>query len=89
MRLVDAAGLPVLVTRLQGRLQAMADVCTHAGGPLHEGRLEDGVVTCPWHGSRFRTADGSVVRGPATFPQPAYEVRITSEGRIEVRSRPG
>ena len=54
------------------------------GGPLQEGKIENGCVTCPWHGSTFKLADGTVVRGPATRPQPAYEARI-SEGQVQVR----
>lgn len=89
MTRLDIAGQPVLLVRQGDVVSALGDVCSHAGGPLHEGTLDRGVVTCPWHGSRFRAADGDVVRGPATFPQPAYEVRLTPDGRIEVRSRPG
>lgn len=83
--LADLGGVPVLLTRLDGgRLVALADRCTHRGGPLHEGELADGCVTCPWHGSRFRLADGTVTRGPATRPQPLYEVRVAA-GRVELR----
>ena len=42
---------------------------------LSGGELADGYLTCPWHGSMFRLTDGSVARGPATAPQPAFEVR--------------
>jgi nitrite reductase/ring-hydroxylating ferredoxin subunit len=52
-------------------------------GPLSDGELADGCLTCPWHGSVFRVADGTVVRGPATAPQPAFEVRET-DGAIQV-----
>ncbi len=89
MTRVDVAGQPVLLVRQGGVVNAMGDVCSHAGGPLHEGTLVHGVVTCPWHGSRFRVMDGSLARGPATFPQPTFEVRLTPDGRIAVRSRPG
>jgi nitrite reductase/ring-hydroxylating ferredoxin subunit len=82
--LVDAAGVPVLVVRDGVRLHAIADRCTHRGGPLHEGPLEDGCVTCPWHGSVFRLADGEVERGPAALPQPKYGAR-DRHGRLEVR----
>lgn len=66
---------------------ALHDVCAHAGGPLSEGRLMDGCIECPWHGSRFRLADGSLVRGPAVYDQPAYEVRRTEAGGWEARRR--
>jgi nitrite reductase/ring-hydroxylating ferredoxin subunit len=41
-------------------------------------------VTCPWHGSRIRLEDGSVEQGPAAYPQPVLETRI-SGGMVEVR----
>jgi nitrite reductase/ring-hydroxylating ferredoxin subunit/uncharacterized membrane protein len=61
--------------------------CSHLAGPLYEGVLVDGCVRCPWHGSTFRLADGSVVRGPATASQPAYELRVDGEP-IQARRRP-
>jgi nitrite reductase/ring-hydroxylating ferredoxin subunit len=67
-------------------VSALHDVCGHMGGPLHEGAIENGCVTCPWHGSVFRLSDGSVVHGPGTAPQPVYEVRRAG-GRVSVRRR--
>ena len=85
--LVRASGYGVLLYSHAGAIHAIAARCTHAGGPLDEGEVDDDLcVTCPWHGSRFRLADGSVVRGPATAPQPAFEVQ-TVDGNIEVRLR--
>jgi nitrite reductase/ring-hydroxylating ferredoxin subunit len=62
----------------------MGAVCSHAGGPLNEGRLAEDVVTCPWHYSKFRFADGHVVGGPATFDQPALMTRERG-GVVEVK----
>ena len=84
-RKVLAGEAPVLLARADGGLRALANTCTHAGGPLDEGELADGCVTCPWHGSTFRLDDGSVVRGPASTPQPTYETRVR-DGWIEVRA---
>lgn len=84
LRRVQAGGMPVLVVRLGSGLHAIADTCTHAGGPLHEGTLEGDVVTCPWHGSRFCVEDGSVRRGPASFAQPRFAVR-EQDGKVDVR----
>ena len=42
----------------RGTSHAVDDACTHVGGPLSEGLCEDGVVTCPWHGARYRLRDG-------------------------------
>lgn len=85
MKRVEAGGVPVLLVRLEGAVCALAHTCSHLGGPLSEGKLEGDVVQCPWHGSRFNVRDGSVVDGPATFPQPCFEARVR-EGQIEVCS---
>jgi nitrite reductase/ring-hydroxylating ferredoxin subunit/uncharacterized membrane protein len=85
--LVRARGYGVLLYSHAGTVHAIAARCTHAGGPLQEGDVDDELcVTCPWHGSRFRLTDGSVARGPASSPQPSFEVQI-SEGNLEVRVR--
>jgi nitrite reductase/ring-hydroxylating ferredoxin subunit/uncharacterized membrane protein len=83
MRAVDAGGLRVLIVRRNGQLCAISDVCSHAGGPLHEGTLEGDTVICPWHASRFRL-DGHVEGGPATFSQPSLTVRVR-DGSVEVK----
>jgi nitrite reductase/ring-hydroxylating ferredoxin subunit/uncharacterized membrane protein len=84
---VSADGVDVLVVREGDRLLALADRCSHRGGPLHEGELVVGCIECPWHQSRFRLADGEIDRGPAVRPQPTYEARI-SEEVVEVRRSP-
>ncbi|MGP4026277.1 Rieske 2Fe-2S domain-containing protein [Actinomadura sp. 3N407] len=86
-RTADADGVRVLLHRTDGKVHALAATCSHMGGPLGGGTFDDGCVTCPWHGSTFRFADGGIVRGPASTPQPCYETRIQG-GRIEVRVPP-
>jgi nitrite reductase/ring-hydroxylating ferredoxin subunit len=83
---VDVEGRKVLLTRVAGKVCALENTCTHAGGPLNEGTVGDGAVVCPWHGSRFRLSDGAVLGGPATFPQPHLEARKVA-GRIQIRGR--
>ena len=79
------AGINDLVVIREGeRILALHAQCAHAGGPLPEGELVDGAIQCPWHGSRFRMADGHVVRGPAMYDQPAYDVRRSETGGWEV-----
>jgi nitrite reductase/ring-hydroxylating ferredoxin subunit/uncharacterized membrane protein len=84
--------LSLLVYRHGPEVSVLSDRCSHLGGPLHQGRIvvERGsaCVTCPWHGSTFVIADGSVVHGPATARQPSFEARITTDGRVELRPRP-
>lgn len=85
IRRVNANEIPVLVAKKHGNLYAIANTCSHLGGPLDEGEfLENNTVKCPWHGSVFSLEDGSVVDGPATEPQPQFDVR-TRNGQIEVR----
>ena len=84
--------LSLLVYRQGGEVNVLSDRCSHLGGPLHQGRIviERGAacVACPWHGSTFAVADGTVVHGPATARQPAFETRVTADGRVELRPRP-
>jgi nitrite reductase/ring-hydroxylating ferredoxin subunit/uncharacterized membrane protein len=84
LRRVDANGMPVLLVRRGERIYAIAETCSHLGGPLSEGKLEDTAVRCPWHGSCFSLVDGRVLEGPSAHAQPVLEVRVR-DGRIEVR----
>lgn len=69
-----------------GSCRALADVCSHDGGPLSQGRVEDGCLQCPWHGSSFRLTDGWNATGPATAPQPVFDTRL-QDGELYLRLR--
>jgi nitrite reductase/ring-hydroxylating ferredoxin subunit/uncharacterized membrane protein len=84
LRRVDAGGMPVLLVRRGMRIYAIGETCSHRGGPLSEGKLQDTTVKCPWHGSCYSLEDGRVVNGPSVHRQPALEVRVR-DGQIEVR----
>ena len=81
---VDVRGMPVLLVRRGEHIYAIAETCSHLGGPLSEGKLEDSSVRCPWHGSRFSLEDGRVLEGPSVYAQPVLETRVT-DGQIQVR----
>jgi len=87
---VELEGLELFLFRHADRLFALDDRCSHQGGPLHRGRVDSAIspptVTCPIHGSKFLLTDGRVVRGPATRPQPVFDVR-EHDGMVEVRDR--
>jgi nitrite reductase/ring-hydroxylating ferredoxin subunit/uncharacterized membrane protein len=83
---VEANGKPVLLVKKENQVFALAEICSHAGGPLSEGKIEGDTVICPWHGSQFCLRDGKVLNGPATIPQPALEVQ-TRQGQVFVRAR--
>ncbi len=81
---IEVDGLPLLLSRVAGRVVAMEARCTHRGADLTEGARDDECVVCPWHGSEFSLTTGAVTRGPATRPQPVYETR-EQDGRVQVR----
>jgi nitrite reductase/ring-hydroxylating ferredoxin subunit/uncharacterized membrane protein len=81
---VEAEGRQIMLYRHRGRLYALDNTCSHAGGLLSRGTFAGLTVTCPLHGSRFALADGCVGRGPASQPQPVLPTRIRN-GWIEVR----
>jgi len=70
----------LVIVRNGETILALHEQCAHAGGPLSQGTLVDGLVQCPWHGSRFRIADGHAMRGPTVYDQPRYEVRRAESG---------
>ena len=83
-------GTAIFIAKLDGTLYAIGNVCTHAGGPLNEGKWvgkDRCEIQCPWHGSVFCVKDGGVAKGPATFPEPVFEVRANDQGFVEVRAR--
>lgn len=79
-------GERIAVWRHEGRAYATANVCRHQGGPLGEGRIVDGCLTCPWHGWQYRPADG---RSPPPFDEqvPTFRVRL-AEGAVWVDPHP-
>ena len=69
-------GDQVALFNLEGRIYAIGNRCSHANGPLAEGKVEGGCVTCPYHGSRFDLASGRPQGGPAVKPVPTYQVKV-------------
>jgi nitrite reductase/ring-hydroxylating ferredoxin subunit len=81
---VDLDGVGVLVVKQHGKIFAIGEKCAHLGGPLSEGKLEDGAIRCPWHDSKFRLSDGQVLEGPSAYSQPCFEARVNN-GQVEIR----
>ncbi len=79
-------GERIAVFRHNGCISATTNVCAHQGGPLGEGRVVDGCITCPWHGWQYRAADG---QSPPPFTEKiaTHRVRIVNQ-RIEVDPMP-
>jgi nitrite reductase (NADH) small subunit/3-phenylpropionate/trans-cinnamate dioxygenase ferredoxin subunit len=75
---VFAGGREIALFRTNGRLYALENACRHVGGPLAEGHVADGCVTCPWHEWRYRLEDGRRV-GPGELSVASYPVHIEAD----------
>jgi nitrite reductase/ring-hydroxylating ferredoxin subunit len=74
------------VFRHRGRLSALTNLCAHQNGPLGEGRVIDGCVTCPWHGFQYRLEDG---RAPPPFTERLATYNLKLDGqRVLIDPRP-
>ena len=84
VKVVDADGKSLALGHCaDGTWGAIDNVCTHDGGVLGEGELDDCQVECPRHGARFDLVTGEVTSLPAVFPVNAYPVRVVN-GEIQV-----
>jgi nitrite reductase/ring-hydroxylating ferredoxin subunit len=80
-----AGAQTLVVVRLAKQIHALHDTCAHQGCSLSEqGKVVGDAIECQCHGSRYRLRDGLVIRGPAVYDQPHYEVR-EAEGKLEAR----
>ena len=85
-QIVSLTGERVAVFRYDGKVSAISNVCKHQNGPLGEGCILDGLVTCPWHGFQYRPDDGAAPP-PFTDTIPTFNVRLRG-GRVLVDPRP-
>jgi len=84
--IVSLAGERVAVFRYDGKVSAISNVCQHQNGPLGEGRIIDGCVTCPWHGYQYKPESGSAPP-PFTEKIPTFHVKVV-DGQVYVHPRP-
>ena len=77
------AGETLAVVRHGDSISAVHGVCAHQGGPLAEGRVRNGCLTCPWHGWEYRPADG---QSPPPFTEKlaTHRVRLDALGHLMV-----
>jgi len=74
-KLVVVAGEQIAVFNDNGTFSALSNRCSHARGPLVDGIVKDGTVTCPWHGAQYDLRTGAALCAPARGPVSAYQVR--------------
>ena len=84
-RIYEVDGILVVLVNLDGEFYAIEDTCTHDGGPLGEGEMQNGHLICPRHGARFDIRTGAALSLPAVDPTNTYEVRV-QDGDIYVES---
>lgn len=85
-KIICAAGERIAVFRYEGKISAISNVCQHQNGPLGEGKVVDGLVTCPWHGYQYEPASGA---SPAPFTEkiPTFSVALHN-GSVLVDPKP-
>jgi 3-phenylpropionate/trans-cinnamate dioxygenase ferredoxin component len=79
MKSVTVEGKEILIVNIAGKIYALGNKCTHAGGDLSKGTLEGTTVICPRHKSHFDITTGNRISGPAKNNEPVFEVKL--EGR--------
>ena len=85
-RIVCLSGERVAIFKYDGKISAVSNVCQHQNGPLGEGRVIDGCITCPWHGYQYEPESGA---SPPPFTEkiPTFRVRVEGE-HVFVDPRP-
>jgi len=74
----------LLLSRIDGDVKAVIDKCTHLGMPMRKGKFDDGVITCPFHGSRFDIATGENldwVSGVMGMKAPKWACKLIEMGK--------
>jgi nitrite reductase/ring-hydroxylating ferredoxin subunit len=78
-RAFDVDGRRIAVFNNDGNFHAIDDICPHQGGPLSEGLVEEGCVTCPWHGAMFELSTGKEQTTVAGEDVRRYAVLISGD----------
>jgi nitrite reductase/ring-hydroxylating ferredoxin subunit len=76
---LEIEGELICLAKVEGKIYAFSDNCTHISGPLNEGDLAGCVITCPWHGAQFAITTGKALRGPARQDIMTYPVTIEGD----------
>lgn len=69
----------IIVFNVDGEFYAIADLCTHDGGPLDDGELIGCEIECPRHGALFDIRTGDATRLPAVAPIPTYQTKVDGD----------
>ena len=83
---VSLNGERVAIFKYDGKISAISNVCRHQNGPLGEGKIIDGCVTCPWHGFQYLPENGASPP-PFTEKVSTFQTKIV-DGRVWIDPRP-
>jgi len=85
-RIICLSGERVAIFKYDGRISAVSNVCQHQNGPLGEGKIVSGCITCPWHGYQYVPETGA---SPPPFAEkiPTFNVRVKN-GRVWIHPQP-
>jgi len=86
MKVVELASEQVCIINVDNNYYAIGNVCTHQGGPLNEGMLDEHELECPWHLAKFDIRTGNVLTPPAEKSVPSYDVMVEGTN-ILIRKR--
>jgi 3-phenylpropionate/trans-cinnamate dioxygenase ferredoxin subunit len=73
---IEVDGVPVCVVRIEEKVYAIGDTCSHSDASLSEGEVKGNKIECWLHGADFDLATGEALTGPASDPVPVFEVEI-------------
>jgi nitrite reductase/ring-hydroxylating ferredoxin subunit len=79
MKSVEVEQKEICLTNVNGNFYAIGNKCTHAGCMLSDGKLDGPNIKCSCHFSVFNVQTGAVVKGPATEPEPVYQVKLEND----------
>lgn len=82
--LVEVDGRLVVLFHVNGEFSCIDDICTHDGGPLGEGCLDNGTIACPRHGAKFDIRTGKALTMPATKDTVAHQTKV-EDGAVWVQ----
>ena len=85
-RIVCLSGERIAIFKYDGKVSAVSNACQHQNGPLGEGCVIDGFITCPWHGYQY-VPDSGASPPPFTEKIPTFNIKV-ADGRIWVDPRP-
>ena len=80
----QAEKLPILLSRVDGTVCAVRNRCPHMGMKMSRGKISNGIIQCPWHGSKFDICSGNNVDWVNAFagiPMPRWTHKIISMGK--------